>query len=61
MRGEHRIATMKQAFNVWHRFKPSDFKLPDRMLGKPPMRSGLLEGVKIHPEIQIKKYFESID
>ena len=57
----NRIATMRQAFNVREGFKPSDFEFPDRVLGKPPLKSGPLEGVKIHPEIQVKEYFESMN
>lgn len=55
-----RIATMRQAFNVREGFKPSDFKLPDRVLGKPPLKHGPLAGVTIHPEDQVKEYFESM-
>jgi aldehyde:ferredoxin oxidoreductase len=56
-----RIATMRQAFNLREGFKPSDFKYPDRILGKPPLKSGPLAGVTIHPEIMVAEYFKSMD
>ena len=56
-----RIATMRQAFNLREGFKPSDFKYPDRVLGKPPLKSGPLAGVTIHPEIMVAEYFKSMD
>lgn len=56
-----RIATMRQAFNLREGFKPSDFKYPDRVLGKPPLKSGPLAGITIHPEIMVAEYFKSMD
>jgi aldehyde:ferredoxin oxidoreductase len=57
-----RIATMRQAFNIRHGFKPSDFTYPDRVLGKPPLKSGPLAGVTIEKEVQqqVKEYFQSM-
>jgi aldehyde:ferredoxin oxidoreductase len=56
-----RIAAMRQAFNLREGFKPSDFTYPDRVLGKPPLKSGPLAGVTIHPEIMVAEYFKSMD
>ena len=56
----NRIATIRQAFNVREGFKPSDFVFPDRVLGKPPLKSGPLKDVTINPKIQVKQYFESM-
>lgn len=56
-----RIATLRQAFNVREGTKPSDFKLPDRVLGRPPLKSGPLAGVTLDVEPERKKYFESMD
>jgi len=52
-----RIATMRQAFNVREGFKPSDFRLPDRILGKPPLASGPNAGVTLNPEPEARDYF----
>ena len=35
----------------------SDFKLPDRVLGKPPMKQGPLAGVTLDIERERKRYF----
>ena len=52
-----RIATMRQAFNVREGFKPSDFRLPDRILGKPPLKSGPSAGVALDLEPQARERF----
>ncbi len=56
----NRIATLRQAFNVREGFEPSDFKLPDRVLGKPPHKSGPLEGITLDLDSHIKEYFNSM-
>jgi len=56
-----RIATMRQAFNVREGFKPSDFKLPDRILGKPPLKSGPNAGVTLSLEPEAMEYFAKMD
>jgi aldehyde:ferredoxin oxidoreductase len=56
----NRIATMRQAFNVREGFRPSDFKLPDRVLGKPPMKKGPLAGVTLDIEKERKRYFRTM-
>jgi aldehyde:ferredoxin oxidoreductase len=56
-----RIAAMRQAFNLREGFKPSDFVYPNRVLGKPPLTSGPLAGVTIHPEILVAEYYNSMD
>ncbi len=42
-----RIQTMRQLFNVKHGINPTDFKLPKRVLGFPPLRAGALKGVQL--------------
>jgi aldehyde:ferredoxin oxidoreductase len=58
-----RIATMRQAFNVREGLKPADFKYPNRVLGKPPLKSGPLTGIRIEQQVktQVREYFESMD
>jgi len=58
-----RIATMRQVFNTREGFTPSDFKYPDRVLGKPPLKSGPLAGVMIENDVQqlVTDYFKSMD
>lgn len=58
-----RIATMRQAFNVRDGLKPSDFTYPNRVLGKPPLKSGPSAGVTIEKQVklQVEEYFQSMD
>lgn len=56
-----RIACIRQAFNVREGFKPADFRLPDRIVGKPPLKHGALKDVTIYPEIQVREYFKFVD
>lgn len=59
----NRIANMRQAFNVREGFKPSDFTFPDRVLGKPPLKSEPLAGVTIEKQVNelVEEYFKSMD
>jgi len=56
-----RIANIRQAFNVREGFKPSDFKLPDRILGKPPLKAGPHEGVTLDLEPQAREYYAKME
>lgn len=56
----NRIAAMRQVFNVREGFKPSDFRLPDRVLGKPPMKRGPLAGVTLDVEKRKRRHFRSM-
>jgi len=53
-----RIACMRQAFNVREGFTPADFKLPGRVIGKPPLAEGPLQGTTVEIEDWIKDYFQ---
>lgn len=53
-----RIACIRQAFNVREGFKPSDFRLPGRVVGNPPLSYGPLKGVMIDAEAQSRQYFK---
>ena len=56
-----RIACTCQAFNVREGLKPSDFKLPDRALGKPPLKEGPTASITIDMDTMVKEYFELRD
>jgi aldehyde:ferredoxin oxidoreductase len=56
-----RIACTCQAFNVREGLKPSDFKLPDRALGKPPLKEGPTANITIDMDTMVKEYFEVRD
>jgi aldehyde:ferredoxin oxidoreductase len=56
-----RIAAIRQTFNVREGFRPSDFKLPDRAIGKPPQNRGPLKGVTVDVDSQVREYFKLMD
>jgi aldehyde:ferredoxin oxidoreductase len=56
-----RIACMRQAFNVREGFEPSDFKLPARVCGKPPLSDGPLKGITVEFENWVKEYYKYAD
>ena len=47
MKAAMRVMNMKHAFNLREGLKPQDFKLPARLVGKPPQEAGPLAGVTI--------------
>jgi aldehyde:ferredoxin oxidoreductase len=49
---------MRQIFNVREGIKPKDFKLPNRILGKPPIASGPLKGITIDADKLTKEYLK---
>jgi aldehyde:ferredoxin oxidoreductase len=55
-----RIATMLHAFNLREGFKPSDFTLPPRANGIPPLTAGRLKGITIDSEGLKKQYYEAM-
>jgi len=54
----NRIGTLRWAFNLREGLRPFDFKLPDRILGKPPMSYGPHKGRVLDIETRQKEYFE---
>ena len=59
MRIGERIQTIRQLFNIKHGYKPSAVKLPDRMLGIPPLTSGPLKGVTLRNREQVSAHWKS--
>jgi len=55
-----RIGCMRQLFNVREGIKPKDFKLPRRIVGKPPHKDGPLKGVTIDADARTKDYFATM-
>jgi aldehyde:ferredoxin oxidoreductase len=55
-----RIATIRMAFTIREGMIPGSFTLPGRMLGKPSLTSGPLEGVKLSSEQQTRDYLEAM-
>jgi aldehyde:ferredoxin oxidoreductase len=55
-----RIQNLRQAFNVREGFLPSDFVLPDRVLGKPPLEKGPNANVTIDIETLSNEFFDEM-
>jgi len=55
-----RAATMRMAFTVREGNVPPKFKLPGRMLGKPPLQDGPVKGVTVDNETQTREYLEAM-
>lgn len=53
-----RIQTIRQMFNVKHGYKPADVKLPERMKGNPPLKTGPLKGVTLKNEEQVAMHWK---
>jgi aldehyde:ferredoxin oxidoreductase len=52
---------MRQAFNVREGLNLIQFKIPNRLLGKPPFKDGPLAGVTIDEDALLKEYLAAID
>jgi aldehyde:ferredoxin oxidoreductase len=55
-----RIQTLRHAFNVREGLRPADFKLPDRLIGKPPLTAGPTAGVTIDIDTLVREYYEAM-
>jgi aldehyde:ferredoxin oxidoreductase len=56
-----RISNLRQAFNIREGLNPLEFKVPDRVLGKPPLKAGPLAGVTVDEDTMIKEYLTAMD
>jgi aldehyde:ferredoxin oxidoreductase len=55
----HRIYLMRHAFNLREGFKPYDFKISQRAVGKPPLSAGPLKGITVDDDLLGKNFFET--
>jgi aldehyde:ferredoxin oxidoreductase len=55
-----RIQTLRQSFNVREGIRPSDVRLPDRMLGRPPQADGPVAGVTIDVDSLAHEYRQAM-
>jgi aldehyde:ferredoxin oxidoreductase len=55
-----RVAILRQAFNLREGLKPSDFALPERVRGDPPLDDGPTAGVTINLALQNQRFFEAM-
>ena len=56
-----RISNIRQAFNVREGLNPLQFKVPDRVLGKPPLKEGPLAGVTVDEDTLVKECLTAVD
>jgi aldehyde:ferredoxin oxidoreductase len=56
-----RIQTLRQLFNFREGITPSDFRLPDRMVGIPPKSVGPLKGITIDIDTLAGEYREAME
>ena len=55
------IMNLRQAFNVREGIKPSDFKIPDRVIGKPPLETGPTKNITVDVDTLARDYFLNMD
>lgn len=55
-----RIMNLRQAFNVREGINQLEFKVPERMLGHPPLDSGKTEGISLEWEEMVSEYLDEM-
>jgi aldehyde:ferredoxin oxidoreductase len=55
-----RITTLLHGFNLRERFRPADFRLPERARGNPPLQVGRLAGVTVDSEALKRQFYEAM-
>jgi aldehyde:ferredoxin oxidoreductase len=55
-----RILALRQAFNLREGVDPRSVRLPDRILGKPPLKRGPLAGVTLDNEALLEDYYRNL-
>jgi aldehyde:ferredoxin oxidoreductase len=56
----HRILALRQAFSVREGINPRSVRLPDRILGRPPLQKGPLAGVTLDNEASLRDYYQHL-
>jgi aldehyde:ferredoxin oxidoreductase len=56
-----RISNLRQAFNIREGLNPLKFKVPDRVLGRPPLKEGPVAGVTVDEDTMVKEYLAAMD
>jgi aldehyde:ferredoxin oxidoreductase len=55
-----RISTILHGFNLREGFKPSDFTIPPRVAGNPPLKAGPLKGITVDIDNLKRQYYEAM-
>jgi len=56
-----RIANIRQAFNIREGQNMLKFKIPDRIVGRPPKKEGPLEGVTLDQDLINREFLTAMD
>jgi len=56
-----RIQNLRHAFNLREGLNPLEFKVPDRLLGRPAQKEGPLAGVTVDEDTMIKEFLAAMD
>ena len=56
-----KISNIRQAFNIREGLTMKDFRLPDRVIGKPPLQSGPTAGRTVDSELMVSDFLEAMD
>jgi len=56
-----RIQDLRHAFNLREGLNPLEFKVPDRLLGRPAQKEGPLAGVTVDEDTMIKEFLAAMD
>jgi aldehyde:ferredoxin oxidoreductase len=60
MRAGHRIQVLRYIFNLREGIRPTDWRLPPRVAGRPPQEEGPLEGVTLDMEAMTRSYYRAM-
>jgi len=55
-----RIAALRTAFNHREGMRNIDFRLPDRVIGRPPLDAGPTEGRSVNVDVQVQDYLAAM-
>jgi aldehyde:ferredoxin oxidoreductase len=56
-----RIAAIRQAHNVREGLTPKDFRIPDRVVGNPPLTDGPLANVTVDVDTMVYEFYKAMD
>jgi len=56
-----RISNIRQAFNIREGLNPLEFKVPNRVLGRPPLKEGPVAGVTVDEDTMVREYLTAMD
>jgi aldehyde:ferredoxin oxidoreductase len=56
-----RISALRQAFNIREGLSRSDFKLPGRVIGDPPLKEGPCANITVDVDTLVREYYEALD